>query len=53
MWRRKIEVFVNSSPKENVGMSDHHHPTDLEEEVRAVRQEIRELKELLKAVHKS
>ncbi len=51
-----IAVIVDSltsSPKENVGMSGHHHPTDVEEEVRAMRQEIRELKELLKAVHKS
>lgn len=51
-----IAVIVDSltsSPKENVGMSDHQHPTDLEQEVRAMRQEIGELKELLKAaVHK-
>jgi len=52
-----IAVIVDSltsSPKENVGMSEHqHHPTPLEQEVRAMRQEIVELKELLKAaVHK-
>jgi len=51
-----IAVIVDSltsSPKENVGMSDHQHPTDLEQEVRAMRQEIGELKELLRAaVHK-
>ena len=52
-----IAVIVDSltsSPKENMGMSEHqHHPTPLEQEVRAMRQEISELKELLKAaVHK-
>jgi voltage-gated sodium channel len=49
-----IAVIVDSltsNPKENVGMSDHQHPTHLEQEVRAMRQEISELKELLKAVH--
>lgn len=52
-----IAVIVDSltsSSKENVGMSQHqHHPTDLEQEVRAMRQEIGELKALLEAaLHK-
>ena len=49
-----IAVIVDSltsNPKENVGTSEPHHPTHLEQEVRAMRQEISELKELLKAVH--
>jgi voltage-gated sodium channel len=49
-----IAVIVDSltsNPKENVDTSEPHHPTHLEQEVRAMRQEISELKELLKAVH--
>jgi voltage-gated sodium channel len=52
-----IAVIVDSltsNPKENGGMNDLQHSTDLEKEVRAMRQEIGELKELLNAaIHKS
>lgn len=46
-----VSVLCLGNPKENVGTSEPHHPTHLEQEVRAMRQEISELKELLKAVH--
>lgn len=46
-----IAVIVDSltsSAEQNVGMSQHHHSTHLDDEVRALRQEIKELKELMK-----
>lgn len=47
-----IAVIVDSltsNAEQNVGMSQHHQPNHMEDELRAIRQEMAELKELIRS----